>query len=160
MEKIKDKCMVCNGKIDEYAFYVTDSKKYFCSEECVEKVVDEEEFDENIWDIQFCPAYDYCDQLNNIRKMCKFKNNITPEKSVWENITTNYPNWCSPSESSQIISNVKLYNFVKKSEKISDKLNKESFKQNKTTKNLTWIMTGVSIVNLILILVQIYLQFN
>ena len=63
-----------------------------------------------------------------------------------------------PAEVSQIISNAQLFNFVKRSEEASTQLNEESFNQNKTTKNLTWIMTGVSIVNLILICIQIYLQ--
>ena len=94
--------------------------------------------------------------------MCKFKNNITEHKSPIDDIIPGktHPNWCSPAEVSQIISNARLYNFVKKSEESSAQLNEESFNQNKTTKNLTWIMTGVSIVNLILICIQIYLQLT
>ena len=160
MKKINEKCSICGNKIDEYAYYVSDDKKYYCCEECAEKAIKEKSFKDNIWDIRFCPAHDYCKQLNNLRKMCKFKENITKKQSgMYEllHIKDN-PNWCSPAEASQIISNARLYNFVKQSEESSSKLNEESFDQNKTTKDLTWIMTGVSIVNLILIALQIYLQ--
>lgn len=162
MKKISEKCSICGDDIDEYAYYIIDDKKYYCCEECAKKAIDEENFEGDIWDIRFCPAYDYCYQLNNLRKMCKFKNNITEHKSPIDDIIPGktHPNWCSPAEVSQIISNARLYNFVKKSEESSAQLNEESFNQNKTTKNLTWIMTGVSIVNLILICIQIYLQLT
>lgn len=160
MKKIEEKCEICGSEIDEYSFYVSEDRKYYCSNECVEKELDNEEFNKDVWDIQFCPAYDYCKQLNNTRKKCIFKNNITEEKSPVDKVMpgNTSPNWCHAAEASQIISNVKLFNFVKKSEESSAQLNEESFNQNKTTKNLTYVMTGVSIVNLILIVVQICLQ--
>lgn len=160
MKRINDNCSICGNEIDEYAHYVNDDKQYYCCEECVKKAIYKQNFKGNILEIRFCPAYDYCKQLNNLRKMCKFKENITKKQYGMYGLLDikSKPNWCSPAEASQIISNARLYNFVKTSEESSSRLNKESFNQNKTTKNLTWIMTGVSIVNLILICVQIYLQ--
>ena len=46
MQKINDKCCICGEDIDEYAYYITDDKRYYCCEECVENAIDEENFKE------------------------------------------------------------------------------------------------------------------
>ena len=66
-----DKVIDPFNEIDEYAHYVNDDKQYYCCEECVKKAIYKQNFKGNIWEIRFCPAYDYCKQLNNLRKMCK-----------------------------------------------------------------------------------------
>lgn len=65
---------------------------------------------------------------------------------------SDYPSWCSPAEVSIIVSNMKLFDFVKKSEEESSRLNAESLTQNRLTNLLTWVMLVVSIVNLILLI--------
>ena len=68
---------------------------------------------------------------------------------------------CHPSEVSVIKSNVRLLNFVEESEKRATELNNETLKLTKDNVKLAKAMLIVSIVNLILICVQIYLQiFN
>lgn len=162
-EKINNKsCSICNSEINGYRFYMTEDKKqYFCSEECAEQKL-EETNNEIIWDYGFCPVYKYCKQLDNIRGKCTFKNKLTKSQFGSNHIPRSYesPNYCSPAEASQIISNVKLFNYVKKSEKESTELNKSSLELNKSTYSLTRAMLFVSIANLILIVLQIYLQVS
>ena len=73
----------------------------------------------------------------------------------------NTADFCHPSEVSVIKSNVRLLNFVEESEKRATELNNETLKLTKDNVKLAKAMLIVSIVNLILICVQIYLQiFN
>lgn len=159
----KHRCSVCNSEINAYEFYMSEDKKqYFCSVDCAEQRLEESNFMETITGYGFCPAYRYCKQLDNIRGKCTFKHELTKSQFSASHIPRSYesPNYCSPAETSQIISNVKLFNYVKRSEEDSAELNKSSFELNKSTYSLTRVMLFVSIANLILIVVQIYLQVS
>ncbi len=155
------RCVICNSEISSYEFYMTEDKKqYFCSKECAEKRLNEYNFMESIVGCGFCPAYRYCKQLDNIRGKCTFKHKLTKNQfgDYHYPRLSESPSYCSPAEASQIISNVNLFNYVQKSEEQSAELNKSSLELNKSTYSLTKLMLFVSIANLILIVVQIYLQ--
>lgn len=158
MNKIDSYCSNCKSKIDKYDYYITgDQSKYFCSENCMKTILPDEKAYEGIYNIRTCKGYDYCKQLGNLREICVFEKKIT--KDIYDPLRpykpSDYPNWCSPSEVSIIVGNMKLLDFIKKSEDESRKLTLESLKQNKLTNHLTWVMLIVSILNLVSVILEI-----
>ena len=155
MKKFDVSCLVCNSEIDEYDYYVSgDRRIVFCSEECAKTILHNAHMFDGIFNIRTCRGYDYCKELGNVRNMCIFTREINeelynplrlPQKS-------DYPSWCSPAEVSIIVGNMRLFDFVKKSEEESSRLNADSLTQNRLTNLLTWVMLVVSIVNLILLI--------
>ena len=150
-------CKICNNKIDHDEYFTNSDKSYYlCSEECADKIKDED-----IYQIKYCIAYDECKQLNNLRQKCRFEEKYTGSRFNPYAPMPKHPNFCHPSEVSVIKSNVRLLNFVEESEKRATELNNETLKLTKDNVKLAKAMLIVSIVNLILICVQIYLQlFN
>ena len=157
MKKINKKCEICNSEIDEYNYYVTeDGVKYFCSENCAKKAICDYELSNKIYNNQICKAYDYCKQLNNnIEDRCKYTKEITKESYTTMFHPIDFHIQCQPSQISMILGNMKLYEFVKKTEEDSKKLNEETLKLTKENICLARAMLFVSIVNLILIIVQL-----
>ena len=152
MTEIDSFCSNCKSRINKYDYYITgDQSKIFCSENCMKSVLNEEKEYSGIYNIRTCKGYDYCKQLGNLRNICVFKRKIT--KDLYDPLRphkpSDYPNWCSPSEVSMIVGNMKLLDFIKKSEEESRELNQESLKQNKLTNYLTWVILAVSILNLV-----------
>ena len=139
-----ENCKICNNKIDPEEYFTNSDKSYYlCSEECADKIKDED-----IYQIKYCIAYDECKQYTS--------SGFNPYAPM-----PKHPNFCHPSEVSVIKSNVRLLNFVEESEKRATELNNETLKLTKDNVKLAKAMIIVSIVNLILICVQIYLQiFN
>ncbi|WP_296879032.1 hypothetical protein [uncultured Methanobrevibacter sp.] len=152
-----ENCKICNNKIDPEEYFTNSDKSYYlCSEECADKIKDED-----IYQIKYCIAYDECKQLNNLRQKCRFEEKYTGSRFNPYAPMPKHPNFCHPSEVSVIKSNVRLLNFVEESEKRATELNNETLKLTKDNVKLAKAMLIVSIVNLILICVQIYLQiFN
>lgn len=155
MKKFDVLCPVCESEINEYDYYISGDKRIvFCSEECVKTVLPNAFMVDGIYNIKTCRGHDYCKKLGNTREICVFTKEINEELFNPMRIPkkTDYPNWCSPAEVSIIVGNMKLLDFVKKSEEKSTKLNKETLKQSKLTNRLTWIMLVVSLVNLLLLI--------
>lgn len=158
MKETRIYCSNCNSKIDKYDYYVNANKsRYFCSESCMKSILYNLTEDDRIYNIRTCIGYDYCKQLGNLRNICVFNREISEDLYDPLRIpkTSDYPNWCSPSEVSIIVGNMKLLDFIKKSEDESRKLNIESLKQNKLTNYLTWVMLFVSIANLASVILDI-----
>lgn len=146
-------CKICNDKINPDHYFTNKSESYYiCSEECADKIRDEE-----LYQIQYCIAYDECDQLNNLRQMCIFEEKYTGGFNLYSPLPK-HPNFCSPSEVSMIKSSVKLLNFVKESEERATELNNETLKLTHDNIKLAKAMFAITIFNSILIIIQIYLQ--
>lgn len=150
-----NKCAECNSLIDKENFYMASDKKSYCSEECLEKSNN----NNKIMHIQYCAAYDACKQLNNTRKKCIFKEEISND-NIWTSIVKEYPNFCKSSEIAMILSNVKLLNYVEEAENKSTKLNQKTLKLTKDNVKLAKAMLIVSLANLVFIIIQIGLQFK
>ena len=152
--KINKKCFKCNSEISSSRFYVTgDNKYHFCSEECFENSV--YFFPESTFRlVKVCPGYDYCSELENTRKKCIFIKELTEDRHspLYSKKLNEYPNWCSPAEVSIIMSNMRLFNFVKKSEKEASILNKETIELTRRNNHLAIAMLIVTIANLILMI--------
>lgn len=147
-------CTVCNSRIDEYDYYRTEDKKHLlCSEECVSL----NSFQQDIFHVRKCSAYEYCDKLDDLRKMCVHTKKY--ESHPLLNNPSDYPRFCSLGEVSNIISSVKLYEFVKKSEEEASILNKETLDVSKSNVRLAKVMLFVSVVNLVCVVFQIVLLF-
>lgn len=161
MKEIDIHCSKCNSEINEYNYYITgDKSKIFCSEECMKSILYNENEYGGIYNIQTCKGFDYCKQLGNLRNICVFNRKIS--KDLYDPLrlkkSSDYPNWCSPSEVSMIMGNMKLLDFIKKSEEDSRRFNLDSFNQVKLTNHLTWVMLFVSILNLIAVILEIFFK--
>lgn len=53
MKKINENCSICGNEIDEYTYYVSDDKQYYCCEECMEKAIDKQNFKGDIGTLDF-----------------------------------------------------------------------------------------------------------
>lgn len=149
-----EKCKICNNKIDPDEYFTNhDESYYLCSEECADKIKDED-----IFHIKYCIAYNECNQLNNLRRMCTFEEKYNSSSLNPYSSLSKHPNFCHPSEVSVIKSNVKLLNFVEESEKRATELNNETLNLTKDNVKLAKAMFAVTIFNSILIIIQIYLQ--
>lgn len=156
MKSNNNKCKVCGSNIDSYDFYVTEDKtEFFCSYDCCEKFCEET----NVMDFihaSTCGGYYDCKKLNNIDGRCRTFNEINLDPlNLNMDIT---PNRCPPAEISIIRTNMKLYDFVKKSEEQSSKLNEETLEFTKSNVRLAKVMLILTAVNVAGVIIQIGLQ--
>lgn len=153
MEKIPT-CKICNDEINPYDYFTNDTKSYYlCSEKCADEIINDD-----IYHIKYCDAYIECKQINNLRQSCKFKEKYT--RSSFDSISPipKSLQFCHPSQVSMIKSNVKLLKFVEESDKKSTEVNNKTLKLTTDNIKLAKAMLLVSVFNLILIIIQIFLQ--
>lgn len=142
-------------KINSYEYWVTKNHEdYFCSEECYKKIYDEDMDSEFIY-ISTCPGYKDCEKLNNIRRMCRIENTISHPKSQYDFNLETPITWCNPAQLSIIRTNVKTYEFIVDSQEKTDSINKETIKLSKLNVILAFVMIGISLINLIVMIVNI-----
>ena len=152
-----NKCKQCGEIPSEFEYYSTLDEKYiFCSEDCCEDFYEEHKEYDIFKDINICPGYYACKKFDNIRNMCihtyclrfgkaKYKNKMNFSNSIPKG------EWCSPAEVSIIKSNIKLFDFVKKTEDESSKLNKETLIHTRVNTILAVAMLFTSVINLVLL---------
>lgn len=157
MESNKYKCKVCKSDIDSYDFFATeDMEEFFCSEDCCKKNYNEMGYND-YRHISTCGGYYDCKKLNNISDMCQTDHEI--HFSQMGMSTLDFPvHRCPPAEISIIRTNMKLYDFVKKSEEHSSKLNEETLELTKSNVRLAKVMLILTAVNVCGVIVQISLQ--
>ena len=157
MESNKNKCKICGSYINSYDFYETDDKtEFFCSQECCKKFYKETNVNDFIH-ASTCGGYYDCKKLNNIDDRCRTFNkiNFSPLGFPPMDIT---PNRCPPAEISIIRTNMKLYDFVIKSEEESSRLNEETLELTKSNVKLAKTMLILTAANVCGVIVQIILQ--
>ena len=151
------KFKICGSKINSYDFYVTDDKKeFFCSNDCCKEYHDKIGYS-NYIHFSTCGGYYDCEKLNNIDDRCRSFNKINFSQMGFSSIDV-IPNRCPPAEISIIRTNMKLYDFVKKSEEQSSKLNEETLKLTKSNVKLAKVMLILTAVNVCGVIAQIILQ--
>lgn len=151
------KCKICGSKINKYDFYSTiDKKEFFCSEKCCEDNYYNTEYDNYIY-ISTCGGYFDCKKLDNVYDMCRIVRKIQFPKRILDNLNIP-PKRCPPAEISIIRTNMKLYDFIKTSEKQSSELNNETLKLTKSNVKLAKAMLALSTINVVGIIIQICLQ--
>lgn len=157
MESNKNKCKICGSYINSYDFYVTDDKtEFFCSQECCKKFYNETNVNDFIHE-STCGGYYDCKKINNIDDRCKTSTKINFSHLGFSTIDIT-PNRCPPAEISIIRTNMKLYEFVKKSEDESSRLNKETLELTKSNVKLAKAMLILTAANFCGVILQIVLQ--
>lgn len=151
-------CSQCGGVISKFDFYLTPDKKYrFCSEDCCKEFYEEHNEYDTFKDVDICPGYNDCKKFDNIREKCAYVGEIDfnpypgdylANTGLSKNLVTG--NRCSPAQISIIRSNIKLFDFVKKTEEESSKLNQETLKHTRINTGLAVAMLITSVVNLII----------
>lgn len=156
MKSKKYKCKVCNAEIDSYDFFATDKMDmFFCSEDCCKEYYDETGYDD-YRHVSTCGGYYDCEKLNNISDRCRTCHKINFSEF---GVSLDFPvNRCPPAEISIIRTNMKLFDFVKKSEEQSSKLNEETLELTKSNVRLAKVMLILTAVNVVGVIVQIILQ--
>ena len=153
-------CSQCGGVISKFDFYLTPDKKYiFCSEDCCKEFYEEHNEYDTFKDVDICPGYNDCKKFDNIREKCAYVGEIDfnphpgdylDNTGLSKNLVTG--NRCSPAQISIIRSNIKLFDFVKKTEEESSKLNQETLKLTRINTLLAVAMLITTVINLIIIL--------
>lgn len=151
-------CDQCGELTSEFDYYQTlDGEYIFCSKECCEEFYEEHNEYDTFKDVDICPGYDDCKKFDNIRGMCAYVGEIDfnplprdylSNTGLSKNIVTEKR--CSPAQISIIRSNIKLFDFVKKTEEESSKLNQETLKHTRINTGLAVAMLITSVVNLII----------
>lgn len=151
-------CSQCGEPINNFDYYLTPKGEYiFCSEDCCKEFYKEHKEYYTFYDVDICPGYNDCKKFDNIRDMCKYekKINLKPKNRVpYDNRNVSkmadIGKRCSPAQISIIRSNIKLFDFVKKTEEESSKLNQETLKHTRINTGLAVAMLITSVVNLII----------
>lgn len=157
MKSKKKNCKTCESEINSYNFFTTDDKKeFFCSKDCCKKNYDDTGYQDYLH-FSTCGGYYDCKKLNNISGMCQTVHEI--HFSQFGMPSLDFPvHRCPPAEISIIRTNMKLYDFVKKSEEESSRLNEETLELTKSNVKLAKAMLIFTVANVCGVIVQIILQ--
>jgi hypothetical protein len=131
----------------------------FCSTECSKKFLQgldsPEGFD--FFEMSRCVGYYDCKRLDNLRRMCESKElkslSNAPDFMLSSLVR---PPVCSPAEVGIIKSNIRLLDLFEKFDEVSTNISKEMLDHTKQMKYLTWILLFISVLNLILLIYQIF----
>lgn len=149
-------CDRCGELTSEFDYYQTlDGEYIFCSKECCEEFYEEHNEYDTFENEILCPAYYDCEKFDNIRNMCIHTSKLRfglAKLNLENSVVTNSVEWCSPADVTIIRSNIKLFDFVKKTEEESSKLNQETLKLTRINTLLAVAMLITSVINLIIIL--------
>lgn len=147
-------CSQCGEPINNFDYYLTLKGEYiFCSEDCCEEFYEEHNEYDTFENEILCPAYYDCEKFDNIRNMCIHTSKLRfglAKLNLENSVVTNSVEWCSPADVTIIRSNIKLFDFVKKTEEESSKLNQETLKHTRINTGLAVAMLITSVVNLII----------
>ena len=115
MKLINERYNMCYSKINHYKFFIMEEdNKFFCYQECCKDYYNK--LHEEYFIYKFiCSGYDECYELNNISERCKTEKKLNISQYGFPQEFKQIR--CSPSEISIIRTNMKLYNFVKQSDK-------------------------------------------
>lgn len=128
----------------------------FCSIECAEQFLKEIDnaAEYRFYEVSRCPAYYYCEKIGNLRVGCEEEHRIEDENVGMFHIPElRPPPICRPAEAGLILATSRF-------DETSTQLNQQMLGHTKTMKSLTWAILGFTIVNLILISIQIYVVLS
>lgn len=127
----------------------------FCSIACVEQFLEGRDNPDSFsyYEVSRCPAYYYCERLGNLRNGCEERHRIEEEIGMFQIPELRPPPICNPGEAGLILATSRF-------DETSTRLNQQMLERTITMKKLTWAILGFTIINLILIGIQIYIFFS